>query len=154
MTKRVTDRQTDARMDGCAHGQMDGYHTDGTLANVHLPNSTNKEMDSKETHNPRLRKDSCSVPHTGGRSWGGCNEGVFLNRCSQMSSACWQVVLAHYYGHFSCDHLPEGTKRATSVNVQLRCLQKDLRAGSISRDIVNFPSELHRHRIEVACLQR
>ena len=37
---------------------------------------------------------------------------------------------------------PEGTKRATSVNVQLPCLQKDLRTGSISRDILNFPSEL------------
>ena len=31
---------------------------------------------------------------------------------------------------------PEGTKRATSVNVQLPRLQKDLRTGSISRDIV------------------
>ena len=31
--------------------------------------------------------------------------------------------------------------RATSVNVQLPCLRKDLRTGSISRDIVNFPSE-------------
>ena len=38
--------------------------------------------------------------------------------------------------------VPEGTKRVTSVNVQLPCLQKDLRTGSISRDIVNFPSEL------------
>ena len=46
---------------------------------------------------------------------------------------------------------PEGTKRATSVNVQLPCLQKDLRTGSISRDvnfprvrgpIVNFPCEI------------
>ena len=42
--------------------------------------------------------------------------------------------------------LPEGTKRATSVNVQLPCLRKDLRAGSISRDVVNFPSELCRRR--------
>ena len=41
---------------------------------------------------------------------------------------------------------PEGAKRATSVNVKLRCLQKDLRTGSISRDIVNFPSELCRRR--------
>ena len=43
---------------------------------------------------------------------------------------------------------PEGTKlwRATSVNAQLPCLQKDLCAGSISRDIVNFPSELSRRR--------
>ena len=39
---------------------------------------------------------------------------------------------------------PEGTKRATSVIVQLPCLQKDLRTGSISRDIVNSPSELCR----------
>ena len=37
----------------------------------------------------------------------------------------------------------EGTNRATSANVQLPCLQKDLRTGSISRDIVNFPSELY-----------
>ena len=43
-------------------------------------------------------------------------------------------------------HDPEGTKRATSVNVQLPCLQKDLRTGSISRDIVSFPSELCRRR--------
>ena len=42
--------------------------------------------------------------------------------------------------------LPEGTKRATSVNVRLPCLQKDLRTGSISRGIVDFPSELCRHR--------
>ena len=34
--------------------------------------------------------------------------------------------------------LPEGTKRATSVNVQLPCLRKDLRTGSISRD-TEFP---------------
>ena len=38
-------------------------------------------------------------------------------------------------------YLPEGNKRATSVNVQLRCLLKDLRTGS-----VNFPSELCRRR--------
>ena len=36
------------------------------------------------------------------------------------------------------NHTPEGTKRATSVNVQLPCLQKDLRTGSISRD-TEFP---------------
>ena len=51
---------------------------------------------------------------------------------------------------------PEGTKRATSVNVRLPRLQKDLRTGSMSRDIVNFPSELCRRRsgmfTEVACL--
>ena len=33
---------------------------------------------------------------------------------------------------------PEGIKRATSVNVQLLCLQRDLRTGSIWRDI-EFP---------------
>ena len=37
---------------------------------------------------------------------------------------------------------PEGTKRATSLNLRPPCLQKDLRTGSISLDIVNFPSEL------------
>ena len=46
--------------------------------------------------------------------------------------------------------LPEGIKRATSVIVQLPRLQKDLRAGSISRDIANFPSDIaqkwHVHR--------
>ena len=40
----------------------------------------------------------------------------------------------------------EGTKRATSVNVQLPCLQKDLRTGSIWQDVLNFPSELCRRR--------
>ena len=45
-----------------------------------------------------------------------------------------------------CVLQPEGTKRATSVNIQLPCLQKDLRTGSISRDTVNFPSELCRLR--------
>ena len=40
---------------------------------------------------------------------------------------------------------PEGTKCATSVNVRLPCLRRDLRTGSISRD-VNFPSELCRRR--------
>ena len=40
------------------------------------------------------------------------------------------------------DKCPEGTKRATFVNVQLLRLGRDLRTGSISRDIVNFPSEL------------
>ena len=39
----------------------------------------------------------------------------------------------------------EGTKR-TSASVQLPRLQKDLRAGSISRDIVTCPSELCRRR--------
>ena len=41
---------------------------------------------------------------------------------------------------------PEGAKCATSVNVQLPCLQKDLRSGSISRDMVNLSSELCRRR--------
>ena len=41
---------------------------------------------------------------------------------------------------------PEGSKPATSVNVQLLRLRKDLHMGSISRDIVNFPSELCRCR--------
>ena len=36
--------------------------------------------------------------------------------------------------------VPEGTKRATSLNARL------LRTGPISRDIVNFPSELCRRR--------
>ena len=40
---------------------------------------------------------------------------------------------------------PEGTNRATSVNVRLPRPRKGLRTGSISRDIVNFPSELCRH---------
>ena len=40
-----------------------------------------------------------------------------------------------------CIARSEGTKRATSLNVQLLRLQKDLRTGSISRDVVNFPSE-------------
>ena len=35
----------------------------------------------------------------------------------------------------------EGTKRATSVNLQLPCLRKDLRTGSISRDVMNLSSE-------------
>ena len=52
--------------------------------------------------------------------------------------------------------LTEGTKRATSVSVQLLHLRKDLRTGSISRDIANFPSELCGRRraifVEVACL--
>ena len=42
--------------------------------------------------------------------------------------------------------LPEGTKRATSVSVRLPHLQKDLRTGSPSRDIANFPPELCRRR--------
>ena len=36
-------------------------------------------------------------------------------------------------------HIPEGTKRATSVNMHLLRLQKGLRTGSILRD-VSFPS--------------
>ena len=42
--------------------------------------------------------------------------------------------------------MPEGAKRATSASVELPCLRKDLRTGSISRDIVNVPSELGRRR--------
>ena len=44
--------------------------------------------------------------------------------------------------------VPELTSsvRFGSVNVQLPCLQKDMRTGSISRDIVNFRSELCRRR--------
>ena len=45
---------------------------------------------------------------------------------------------------------PEGTKRATSVNVQLLRLQKDLRTGSTSRDVVNFPSNRSGMLTEVA----
>ena len=36
--------------------------------------------------------------------------------------------------------------RATSVDVRLSWLRKDLRMGSISRDVVNFTSELCRRR--------
>ena len=39
---------------------------------------------------------------------------------------------------------PEGTKRATSVNVQLLHLQRGRRMGSISRDIGYFSSEVCR----------
>ena len=39
-----------------------------------------------------------------------------------------------------CFRNPEGTRRATSVNVQLLRLHEDLRMGSISRDILTFPS--------------
>ena len=42
--------------------------------------------------------------------------------------------------------MPESTKRATSLDLQLPCLQQDLRTGSIPLDIVNFPSELCRRR--------
>ena len=41
---------------------------------------------------------------------------------------------------------PEGTERATSVNVRLPRPRRDPLAVSISRDIVNFPSELCRRR--------
>ena len=41
---------------------------------------------------------------------------------------------------------PEGTKPATSANMRLLRLLRDLRTGSILRDIVNFPSELSRRR--------
>ena len=41
---------------------------------------------------------------------------------------------------------PEGTKRATSVNVRLLRLRKDLRTGSLSQDVANFPSELCKRR--------
>ena len=41
---------------------------------------------------------------------------------------------------------PYGTKRATSANAQLPCLRKDLRTRTISRNIVDFPSELSRRR--------
>ena len=43
----------------------------------------------------------------------------------------------------------EGTKRAISVNVQLPCLRKDPHTGSISRELVNSPSELCRRRIRI-----
>ena len=49
-------------------------------------------------------------------------------------------------GRATANKPQKAPKRATSVNVQLPCLQKDLRAGSISRDIVNVPSELCRRR--------
>ena len=48
------------------------------------------------------------------------------------------------YIHISWWRSPDGTERATSANVQLLRLRKDLRAGSIPRDVVNFPSELRR----------
>ena len=55
--------------------------------------------------------------------------------------------MIYTYGIICVGHVgPEGTKRATSVNVQPPCLQKDLHTGSISRDIVNFPCELCRRR--------
>ena len=44
---------------------------------------------------------------------------------------------------------PENDQKApsaASVNVRLPCLRRDLRAGSISRDVANFPSELCKRR--------
>ena len=57
---------------------------------------------------------------------------IIVNNCLYMRAA-----LQGFSG-------PEGTKRATSVNVQLLGLRTDLRTGSISPDTVNFPSELCR----------
>ena len=89
----------------------------------------------RETGNPLARVAPCSILRAkkrGGRG-GGVLRGEGTGRA--LSS---RVMFCTWY--------PEGTKRATSVNVQLPCLQKDLRTGSISRDIVNFPSELCRRR--------
>ena len=47
---------------------------------------------------------------------------------------------------FDSSRLPEGTKCATSVNVQLPCLKKELRTGSISRDIALQAQKWHAHR--------
>ena len=44
------------------------------------------------------------------------------------------MIIRNSYGNKP----PEGTKRATSANVQLPCLRKDLRTGLIPREIVNF----------------
>ena len=55
---------------------------------------------------------------------------VFSEIATLCSAVCWRVVLSVQKA---------GTQRATSVNVQLLCLQKDLHTGSISRDIVTFP---------------
>ena len=52
-------------------------------------------------------------------------------------------------GRYVGNLIPEGTRRATSVNVRLPCLQKDLRTGSVSRDTVNFPSELGGRRSDM-----
>ena len=59
----------------------------------------------------------------------------------------------HHHHHHHHDRIntnesivPEGTKRATAVKMRFLRLQKDLRTGSISRDSVNFPSELCRRR--------
>ena len=54
------------------------------------------------------------------------------------------IYVYMYYIYIYIYIYPEGTNRATSVNVQLPCLRKDPRTGSISRDIVNFPTELCR----------
>ena len=54
--------------------------------------------------------------------------------------SCWQMR-----AHIVLQS-PAGTKRATSVNVQLPRLQRHLCTGSISRDIVHVPSELCRRR--------
>ena len=51
-------------------------------------------------------------------------------------------VLLTQHGPLRAVLLEESTKRATCVNMQLPRLQKDLRTGSISRDIGNFPAEL------------
>ena len=62
-----------------------------------------------------------------------CGAVCKLERCL-FASASRVAMLA------GTSHVPEGTKRATSANVQLPRLQKDLRTGSISREIANFPS--------------
>ena len=46
----------------------------------------------------------------------------------------------------SAHEYPEGTDRATSVDEQLPCLWRDLRAGSTSREVANSSSELCRRR--------
>ena len=74
----------------------------------------------------------------------GCARAYLRNRMCENLLCRTDLILKLGVGMLCA--VPDGTKRATSVNVQPLRMQKDLRTGSISRDIVNFPSELRSSR--------
>ena len=58
--------------------------------------------------------------------------------CARVFGNSFTVVFGSVRQQTCVCRVPECNRCATSVNLQLPCLQKDLRMGSISRDIVNF----------------
>ena len=95
-----------------------------------------------------LKRQACALRAKALAFWG--EQKTRVSPRSRVSCKQNGQRLVSWRNNIETPHVvPEGTNHSTSVNVQLLCLQKDLRTCSISRDMVTFPPELCRRRSDM-----